>query len=42
LKAQTPVTVYEPGSWGPEGDVVPPGGWDVPVPEQAEDFRVVK
>jgi glucose-6-phosphate 1-dehydrogenase len=42
LKAQTPVTVYECKTWGPEGDVVPPGGWDVPVPEQAEDFRVVK
>jgi glucose-6-phosphate 1-dehydrogenase len=42
LKAQTPVTVYEPNTWGPNGDVVPPGGWDVPVPEQSEDFRVVK
>jgi glucose-6-phosphate 1-dehydrogenase len=42
LKAETPVTVYEQHSWGPEGEVVPPGGWDVPMPEQQDDFRVVK
>jgi glucose-6-phosphate 1-dehydrogenase len=42
LKADTPVTVYEPDTWGPDGDVVPPGGWDVPLPEQSDDFRVVK
>jgi glucose-6-phosphate 1-dehydrogenase len=42
LKADTPVTVYEPKTWGPEGSVVPPGGWDMPKPEGAEDFRLVQ
>ncbi len=45
LKAQTPVYAYEPHTWGPkEVDqiVLPPGGWDVPVAEEPEDFRVVK
>jgi glucose-6-phosphate 1-dehydrogenase len=35
LKADTPVHVYEPGTWGPPEvaahDVVPPGGWADPV-----------
>ncbi len=35
LKADTPVYVYEPGTWGPPEvaaqDVVPPGGWADPV-----------
>lgn len=42
LKAQTAVQLYEPRTWGPEGSVVPPGGWDAPVPEQQDDFRLVK
>jgi glucose-6-phosphate 1-dehydrogenase len=42
LKANTPVAVYEPHTWGPESGIVPPGGWDEPMPEQADDFRVVK
>jgi len=44
LKADTPVYQYEPHSWGPKEVsqmVVPPGGWDEPVAEEAEDFRVV-
>jgi glucose-6-phosphate 1-dehydrogenase len=43
LKAATPVYPYEPHSWGPKevGRIVPPGGWDVPVGEEPEDFRVV-
>ena len=45
LKAGTPVYQYEPHTWGPkevEEFVVPPRGWDNPVAEEAEDFRVVK
>jgi glucose-6-phosphate 1-dehydrogenase len=44
LKAETLVYPYEPHSWGPkevEERIVPPGGWDVPVAEEPEDFRVV-
>jgi glucose-6-phosphate 1-dehydrogenase len=44
LKAETPVYPYEPHTWGPEEveqSIVPPGGWDVPVAEEPEDFRVV-
>lgn len=44
LKAQTPVYVYEPHTWGPnevEQTVVPPGGWDTPQPEQQDDYRIV-
>ena len=44
LKAGTPVYPYEPHSWGPkevEQRVVPPGGWDVPIQMEPEDFRVV-
>jgi glucose-6-phosphate 1-dehydrogenase len=44
LKAATPVYPYEPHTWGPkevEPTVVPPGGWDEPVAEEPEDFRVV-
>jgi glucose-6-phosphate 1-dehydrogenase len=34
LKASTPVSQYEPGTWGPldvEQRVIPPGGWHNPV-----------
>jgi glucose-6-phosphate 1-dehydrogenase len=45
LKADTPVYPYDIHTWGPkevEGKVVPPGGWDRPSDEEAEDFRVIK
>jgi len=44
LKAQTPVYLYEPNTWGPkevDAQVQPPGGWDMPVAEEPEDFRIV-
>jgi len=44
LKEETPVHVYAAHSWGPTEvaqDLVPPGGWDVPVANEQEDFRVV-
>jgi glucose-6-phosphate 1-dehydrogenase len=45
LKAETPVYPYEPHTWGPkeveEQGIVPPGGWEEPVAEEPEDFRVV-
>ena len=44
LNAHTPVYSYEPHTWGPrevEQSVVPPGGWDIPKPDDLEDFRVV-
>ncbi len=45
LKQETPVYEYEPHTWGPkEVDeteaIVPPGGWDKPKEEDAEDFRI--
>jgi len=43
LKAGTPVHPYAPQSWGPtevDRAFTPPGGWDVPVAEDKEDFRV--
>jgi glucose-6-phosphate 1-dehydrogenase len=45
LSAATPVYPYEPHTWGPkevQERVVPPGGWEVPVAVDSEDFRVVK
>jgi glucose-6-phosphate 1-dehydrogenase len=45
LKASTPVYPYEPHTWGPKEvnqTVLPPGGWDVPVAQEQEDFRIVK
>jgi glucose-6-phosphate 1-dehydrogenase len=44
LKAETPVYVYEPHTWGPKEvneSVLPPGGWDRPNADDQEDFRVV-
>jgi len=42
LTPKKPVAVYEPGTWGPEdARLTPPGGWDNPVANEAEDFRVV-
>jgi glucose-6-phosphate 1-dehydrogenase len=44
LKAATPVYPYEPHTWGPkevDQSLLPPGGWDDPVAEELEDFRVV-
>lgn len=45
LKAETPVTVYAPHTWGPSTDaagLTPPGGWDDPKPEQGDDFKVIE
>jgi len=44
LKMATPVYPYDPHTWGPsevESKVVPPGGWDIPIAEEQEDFRVI-
>ena len=44
LKANTPVHIYEPQTWGPQEacqNLVPPGGWDNPQEQEQEDFRVV-
>src|SRR3984885_5470204 len=44
LKATTPVYPYGPHTWGPKevnSSIVPPGGWDVPVAADQEDFRVI-
>ena len=45
LKATTPVSVYEPHTWGPqqvvEQNLVPPGGWDTPQEEEPEDYRII-
>jgi glucose-6-phosphate 1-dehydrogenase len=45
LKAQTPVYPYEPHTWGPQQKdpgLQPPCGWDTPIAEEPEDFRIVK
>jgi glucose-6-phosphate 1-dehydrogenase len=44
LKASTPVTVYEPHTWGPPvgENLVPPGGWNNPHEEDVEDYRIVR
>ena len=45
LKADTPVYIYEPGTWGPSEagqNIVPCCGWDCPSGEESEDFRIVK
>ncbi len=42
LKNLPPVTEYDPHTWGPSDQgIQPPGGWDDPKPEQADDFRLV-
>ncbi len=44
LKATTPIYSYQPHTWGPkevDATVVPPGGWDNPMAQEAEDYRVV-
>jgi glucose-6-phosphate 1-dehydrogenase len=44
LKAGTPVYPYEVHTWGPmqvDPHLQPPCGWDVPVAQEPEDFRVV-
>jgi glucose-6-phosphate 1-dehydrogenase len=36
------VITYKPNTWGPSAvSVVPPGGWHIPHPEVADDFRLV-
>ncbi len=42
LKDPGPVIPYEPHTWGPSDQcIVPPGGWDDPKPEIADDYRVI-
>jgi glucose-6-phosphate 1-dehydrogenase len=44
LKASTPVYPYEQHTWGPkevDANILPPGGWDSPTEEEAEDFRII-
>jgi len=36
------VITYEPNTWGPSAvSIIPPGGWHIPHPEVADDFRLV-
>jgi glucose-6-phosphate 1-dehydrogenase len=45
LKESTPVYPYEPHTWGPaevDQHVLPDGGWDKPLSEEPEDFRIIK
>jgi glucose-6-phosphate 1-dehydrogenase len=42
LRNPPPVFLYDQHTWGPSDQaLVPPGGWDDPKPELADDFRVV-
>ena len=42
LSNQSPVIPYDQHTWGPsEAGITPPGGWDDPKPELADDFRIV-
>ncbi len=44
LKEKTALLPYDPGTWGPSEEdarVIPPGGWQVPLPGEPDDFRVV-
>jgi len=43
LKSEKPVKPYVVHTWGVEdAAITPPGGWENPEPEVAEDYRVVK
>jgi len=43
LGSERPVETYAVHTWGVEdSSIVPPGGWDNPEPEVADDYRVVK
>jgi glucose-6-phosphate 1-dehydrogenase len=43
LSAEAPVISYDQHTWGPsDNGVIPPGGWDCPKPEIADDFRIVE
>ncbi len=45
LNDATPVYPYEAHTWGPpqvDQIVLPPGGWDCPIAEEQEDFRIVE
>jgi glucose-6-phosphate 1-dehydrogenase len=44
LKAQTPVFPYAPHTWGPPqmGEFCPPCGWDTPLIDDSEDYRMVE
>jgi len=48
LKAGTPVYTYQPQTWGPSeapeqtcADVTPPGGWQSPVTDTADDIHSI-
>jgi glucose-6-phosphate 1-dehydrogenase len=42
LSHQAPVIPYDEHTWGPsEAGITPPGGWDDPKPEIAEDVHIV-
>ena len=44
LDQATPVSVYEPGTWGPpdpDKKAVPPGGWHDPILPDEEVIKVV-
>ena len=45
LKEDTPIHCYKPQTWGPGNinpNVVPPGGWQAPQPEEPDDLHEVK
>jgi glucose-6-phosphate 1-dehydrogenase len=43
LAANTPLSVYEPHTWGPSTErTTPPGGWDCPHTDEQEDFREIE
>jgi glucose-6-phosphate 1-dehydrogenase len=43
LTNEAPVIPYDQHTWGPsDNGIVPPGGWDCPKPEIADDFRIVE
>jgi glucose-6-phosphate 1-dehydrogenase len=42
LAARTPLSVYEPQTWGPTSErTTPPGGWDVPQSGEVEHYRII-
>ena len=48
LKANTPVHLYEPQTWGPTeapqqaiANVTPPAGWQAPLPDEADDLHTI-
>jgi glucose-6-phosphate 1-dehydrogenase len=42
LKENTPVSLYEPHTWGPQSsDTTPPGGWFTPQLNDKDDFHLI-